>query len=155
MSLVIHDENADSFDMDVSFVSGQAFPPCSAQPIPSVMIDNGQFWCALEFELLERLLRIRNGPCASATRSTVQISRAGHRVRISTARHPANGHRGPRLGKGYEFAVLGLVIEDRVADAVPTRPEDGIVRGPLGARPAPCDDRFGRCHRRTWGANPP
>lgn len=43
VSLVIHHENADSFDMDVSFVSGHAIPPCSAQPILSVMIDNGQF----------------------------------------------------------------------------------------------------------------
>ncbi len=42
VSLVIHDENADSFDMDVSFVSGHAIPPCSARPILSVLIDNGQ-----------------------------------------------------------------------------------------------------------------
>ena len=29
VSLVIHDEIADSFDMDLSFVSGHAIPPCS------------------------------------------------------------------------------------------------------------------------------
>ncbi len=43
VSLVIHDETTDNFDMDVSFVSGQAIPPWSAQPIHSVVIDNGQF----------------------------------------------------------------------------------------------------------------
>lgn len=43
VSLVIRDQNVDSFDMDVSFVSGHAIPPCSAEPILTVAIDDGQF----------------------------------------------------------------------------------------------------------------
>ncbi len=43
VSLVIHDEEVDTVDMDVSFVSGHAIPPCSADPILTIVIDNGQF----------------------------------------------------------------------------------------------------------------
>lgn len=43
VSLVIHDQEVDSIDMDVSFVSGHAIPPCSAEPILTVAIDNGEF----------------------------------------------------------------------------------------------------------------
>lgn len=42
LSLVIHDGEIDSFDMDVSFVSGHTIPPCSAEPILTVMVDHGQ-----------------------------------------------------------------------------------------------------------------
>lgn len=43
VSLVIHDEHVDSIDMDVSFVSGHTIPPCTAQPILTVVIDDGNF----------------------------------------------------------------------------------------------------------------
>ncbi len=43
VSLVIHDEEVDTVDMDVSFVSWRAIPPCSADPILTIVIDNGQF----------------------------------------------------------------------------------------------------------------
>jgi hypothetical protein len=43
VSLVIHDEEIDSVDMDLSFLSGHAIPPCSAAPILTDVIDDGQF----------------------------------------------------------------------------------------------------------------
>lgn len=43
VSLVVHDQEIDSVDMDVSFVSGHSIPPCAAQPILTVVIDDGQF----------------------------------------------------------------------------------------------------------------
>lgn len=43
VSLVIHDQQADSVDMDVSFVSGHAIRPCTAAPILRVGIDDGNF----------------------------------------------------------------------------------------------------------------
>lgn len=43
VSLVIHDGAQDSFEMDVSFVSDHAIPPCSADPILAVPVDDGQF----------------------------------------------------------------------------------------------------------------
>ena len=43
VSLVIRDQPVDSVDMDVSFVSGHAIPPCSAEPILTVVIDDGEF----------------------------------------------------------------------------------------------------------------
>jgi hypothetical protein len=41
ISLAIHDQETDSLDMDVSFVSGHAISPCSAQPIFTVTVDDG------------------------------------------------------------------------------------------------------------------
>lgn len=43
VSLVIHDQEVDSVEMDVSFVSGHTIPPCSAEPILTVVIADGQF----------------------------------------------------------------------------------------------------------------
>lgn len=43
VSLVVRDQPVDSVDMDVSFVSGHAIPPCSAEPILTVVIDDGEF----------------------------------------------------------------------------------------------------------------
>jgi hypothetical protein len=43
VSLVIHDGETDSVDMDVSFVSGHTIAPCSTQPILTVTVDDGQF----------------------------------------------------------------------------------------------------------------
>jgi hypothetical protein len=43
VSLVIHDEEIDSVDMDLAFLSGHAIPPCSAEPILTDVIDDGQF----------------------------------------------------------------------------------------------------------------
>lgn len=43
VSLVIHGGSQDSLEMDVSFVSGHAIPPCSADPILTVPLDRGVF----------------------------------------------------------------------------------------------------------------
>lgn len=43
VSIVVHDEEVDSFDMDLSFVSGHEIPPCAAEPIFSVVVDDGRF----------------------------------------------------------------------------------------------------------------
>lgn len=43
VSLVIRDQRVDSVGMDVSFVSGHAIAPCSAEPILRVVIDDGNF----------------------------------------------------------------------------------------------------------------
>lgn len=43
VSLVIHDQEVDSLEMNVSFVSGHTIPPCSAEPILTVGIADGQF----------------------------------------------------------------------------------------------------------------
>ncbi len=43
VSLVIHDQEVDSVDMDLSFVSGHTIAPCSAEPILTVVIEDGEF----------------------------------------------------------------------------------------------------------------
>ena len=42
VSLVIYDHEVDRVDMDVSFGSEHAIPPCSAEPILTIEIDHGQ-----------------------------------------------------------------------------------------------------------------
>ena len=43
VALVIHDGEVDSFDVELSFLTGRPIAPCTAEPILSVVIDDGKF----------------------------------------------------------------------------------------------------------------